>query len=164
MPATTSRLHQLRSRRTWIDRLAWVAALAAAFTVAGLGDLHERFAAWAEQYERYNADELLTVAAGVALVSLAYLTVERRRLKHEVVVRQEREEALTHALNEIELLSGLLAMCSSCKRIRDDDDSWEPVEVYLQRHGELSVSHGICPECALRLYPEYVATLAQPAS
>jgi hypothetical protein len=83
---------------------------------------------------------------GVAVVSVVHLVVTRRRLRR-------REQALTEALREIDVLTGLLAMCASCKRIRGDDDQWEPVEAYLQRRGEVSVTHGLCPDCAARLYP-----------
>jgi nitrate reductase gamma subunit len=125
--------------------------------------MHERLHHFAEQHERYNPYQLLPLAAGLVIVTLAYLIVTRRRLRHEVAIRQEREDALTQALHKINVLSGLLAMCASCKRVRDEDQ-WEPVEVYLQRHGELSVSHDICPQCADDLYPEYVTKLIAPAS
>jgi hypothetical protein len=94
----------------------------------------------------------------LAALGVAYLILTRRRLRQEVAIRQEREAALTEALHTIEVLSGLLAMCSSCKSVRKDDDQWVPVEEYLQRHGEVAVSHGICPQCAARLYPGYAAS------
>jgi hypothetical protein len=144
-----------RSRRSvWRDRIALLAAAVAAFVVSAFLDLHERFTGWAEDYERYNADELITLAAGAAIVALGYLAVTRRRLRREVAVRQEREAALSKAVREIDVLSGLLSMCASCKRVRNDD-VWEPIEVYLKRHGEISFSHSICPDCANHLYPDY---------
>ncbi|HEX4929239.1 MAG TPA: hypothetical protein VFV62_00920 [Gaiellaceae bacterium] len=117
--------------------------------------MHERLHHWAEQHQPYDPFLLLPVTVGLAVLTLAYLVVTRRRLGREVAIRQEREDALTTALHEVEVLSGLLAMCASCKRIRGEDDHWEPVEAYLQRHGEISVSHGICPGCANELYPDY---------
>jgi hypothetical protein len=104
------------------------------------------------------------VAAGAAVVTLAYLIVTRRRVRHEIAIKEEREAALTQALHKIDVLSGLLAMCASCKRIRDDDHHWEPVEVFLERHGQISVSHGICPRCTTDLYPDYVDALSKPAA
>jgi hypothetical protein len=150
--------------RVWRDRIAIVTAMATVFAISALADIDERFHVWSAQYERYNADELLILIAGLGAVALVHFMIMRRRLRREVAIREEREAALTKALHEIEVLSGLLAMCASCKRIRDDDDRWEPVEVYLQRHGELSVSHGICPECAAQLYPDYVDASTGPVS
>ena len=53
-------------------------------------------------------------------------------------------------------------MCASCKRVRTDDD-WEPVEQYLERHGEVSVSHGLCQPCAGKLYPTSSTRVSTPA-
>ena len=130
----------------------------AAFTVAGTVNVHQRLHGWAEQHQPYDPFRLLPVAAGLAVVTLAYLIVTRRRLRQEIAIGQEREQALTRALEEIEVLSGLLAMCASCKRIRDGD-RWEPVEEYLERRGEVSVSHGVCPSCVSELYPDYAEAL-----
>lgn len=50
-------------------------------------------------------------------------------------------------------LSGLLPICSSCKKIRDDKGCWHPVEVYVRDHSEADFTHGICPECVDKIYP-----------
>lgn len=62
---------------------------------------------------------------------------------------------LTEALNQVKKLSGFLPICSSCKKIRDDQGYWRQVEEYIREHSEAEFSHGICPECAEKLYPEY---------
>jgi CheY-like chemotaxis protein len=61
---------------------------------------------------------------------------------------------LQDTLAKIKTLSGLLPLCSSCKKIRDDDGYWHQVEVYIRDHSEAEFSHGLCPECAKKLYPE----------
>jgi heme exporter protein D len=137
-----------------------VALTAAA--VSGTVNVHERLHQWADRHEPYDPFRLLPVAVGLAVLMLAYLVVTRRRLGDEVAVRREREVSLTQARHEIEVLSGLLAMCAACKRIRGEQDRWEPVEAYLRRH-EISVSHGICPGCVERLYPDDAAALSRPA-
>ena len=59
------------------------------------------------------------------------------------------------ALANVRQLSALLPMCSSCKKIRHEPEgSWEPFEIYLRKHSDTQVSHGICPDCMARLYPE----------
>jgi hypothetical protein len=53
-------------------------------------------------------------------------------------------------------LSGLIPICSHCKKVRDDKGYWKQVEAYIRDHSEADFSHGICPDCARLLYPEYV--------
>ena len=62
---------------------------------------------------------------------------------------------LKEALDQVQLLSGLLPICASCKRIKDEREAWQPLEVYIQAHSEAKFSHGVCPDCLRKLYPEY---------
>lgn len=62
---------------------------------------------------------------------------------------------LTEALAQVKKLSGFLPICASCKKIRDDQGYWRQVEEYIREHSEAEFSHGICPECAKRLYPDF---------
>jgi PAS domain S-box-containing protein len=63
--------------------------------------------------------------------------------------------SLKDALDQVQLLSGLLPICASCKRIRDEREVWQPLESYIQAHSEARFSHGVCPDCLRKLYPEY---------
>lgn len=63
---------------------------------------------------------------------------------------------LEKALAEIKTLRGIIPICASCKKIRDDKGYWNQIEKYIQDHTEANFSHGICPECAKKLYPEFV--------
>jgi PAS domain S-box-containing protein len=56
---------------------------------------------------------------------------------------------------EVKTLRGLLPICASCKEIRDDKGYWHQIESYIADHSEAEFSHGICPKCAERLYPEF---------
>jgi PAS domain-containing protein len=60
---------------------------------------------------------------------------------------------LRDAGKKIKTLRGLLPICASCKKIRDDQGYWQQIELYVRDHSEAVFSHGICPECAVRLYP-----------
>lgn len=62
---------------------------------------------------------------------------------------------LQAALASIKTLRGLIPICASCKKIRDDHGYWTQVEVYIRDHSEAEFSHGICPGCMKKLYPEY---------
>lgn len=59
------------------------------------------------------------------------------------------------AEEEIKRLKGILPICASCKKIRDDKGYWNQIEAYIREHSEAEFSHGICPECAKRLYPGF---------
>jgi len=62
---------------------------------------------------------------------------------------------LQDALAKIKVLNGLLPICASCKKIRDDKGYWNQVEAYIQEHSEATFTHSICPECMKKLYPKY---------
>jgi PAS domain S-box-containing protein len=64
---------------------------------------------------------------------------------------------LRGALSHAKQLSGLLPICSSCKKIRDDRGEWNPMEVYIQQRSDASFTHSFCPDCVRRLYPEIFA-------
>ncbi|MBN1523992.1 MAG: hypothetical protein JW904_05900 [Spirochaetales bacterium] len=60
---------------------------------------------------------------------------------------KENEQKLTEALGRVKQLHGLLPICSSCKKIRDDKGYWNQIEEYIKDHSEAEFSHGLCPEC-----------------
>lgn len=66
---------------------------------------------------------------------------------------------LETAIEKIKTLSGLLPICSNCKKIRDDSGYWEQIESYIGTHSEAEFSHSICPECIRELYPDLVDEL-----
>lgn len=71
-------------------------------------------------------------------------------------IQEERERLITElreALANVKILSGLLPICSSCKKIRNDDGYWEQIESYIKNRSEAEFTHGICPECRKKLYP-----------
>ena len=81
--------------------------------------------------------------------------IEIALVKHRAAKERERLIAeLETALLQVKKLSGLLPICASCKRIRDDHGGWNQIEEYIADHSEADFSHSICPECARRLYPE----------
>ncbi len=73
----------------------------------------------------------------------------------EDVVARTRE--LTEATAEIRTLQGILPICVHCHKIRNDQESWEQLELYIQNHSDAQFSHGVCPECMRTHYPEWVS-------
>lgn len=64
-------------------------------------------------------------------------------------------EALQKAMAEIKTLRGIVPICAGCKKIRDDKGFWQQVESYVTRHSEAMFSHGMCPDCARKWYPDF---------
>jgi hypothetical protein len=73
---------------------------------------------------------------------------------HVLLIRQRKlYDDLTHAIADVKQLRGYLPICASCKKIRNDGGYWEQIEKYISEHSQAEFTHGICPECARRLYP-----------
>ncbi len=64
-------------------------------------------------------------------------------------------DELRRTLAEVKALRGILPICASCKKIRDDAGYWQQVEDYVHAHSEARFSHGVCPECMKELYPDF---------
>jgi PleD family two-component response regulator len=108
----------------------------------------------------------IEVRARVRYHSKAYLNgIQReeafgalRKSQQELVKKNTELTKANHdldaALAKVKQLRGLLPICSSCKRIRDEDNSWSEVESYIQKRSNALFTHSICPECMKALYPE----------
>jgi hypothetical protein len=106
----------------------------------------------------------LFMASGLAFISPLFLAIKRSeevlRLAHakaveEQAAREKLINELQEALANIRTLKGLIPICSSCKKVRDDKGYWQQVEVYVRDHSEAEFTHGICPDCFRKLYPTY---------
>ena len=94
-----------------------------------------------------GAQDYLTkgqIDTNILVRSIRY-AIERQKLKTQLEV----------SLKKIKTLSGLLPICASCKKIRDDKGYWNLLEVYISEHTNADFSHGICPDCAKKLYPKH---------
>jgi PAS domain-containing protein len=83
-----------------------------------------------------------------------------RDITERKLMQEEREKLikdLQSAMENVKMLSGMLPICSSCKKIRDDDGYWNQLEGYIQNHSIATFTHSVCPECFPKLYPEYAA-------
>jgi PAS domain S-box-containing protein len=93
-------------------------------------------------------------AAG-RVIGASSLARDISRSKEDERERLRLIEELTAALARVKTLDGLLPICSSCKKIRDDKGYWQQVETYVKKHSDAEFTHGLCPDCATKLYPEY---------
>jgi ligand-binding sensor domain-containing protein len=100
----------------------------------------------------------VVVLGGIGAVAGLY----RWRMSRVALHERQLQIRIDEALAEINTLSGLLPICSACKNIRDDRGYWNQLEDYLRRHAEVQFSHGLCPDCIRRLYPEYADAVLSP--
>jgi PleD family two-component response regulator len=103
--------------------------------------------------------EVMDAAKAFELGAVDYITkpfnpaTVKARVKTHIKLSRTMEE-LKDALSKVKTLSGLLPICSNCKKVRDDQGYWNQIEVYVGQHSEASFSHGVCPECTELLYPQ----------
>jgi PAS domain S-box-containing protein len=90
-----------------------------------------------------------------ASIVLRDITERKRQEKERLRLIEELKEALRH----VKTLNGLLPICASCKKIRNDGGYWEQVETYIRSRSNAEFTHGICPDCVRLLYPEYQSIL-----
>jgi two-component system cell cycle response regulator len=77
-----------------------------------------------------------------------------RQLEHKNIELEKLNQDLQHALSEVKTLSGLLPICASCKKIRDDQGYWNQIESYMAKRIDVKFSHGLCPNCAGKFFPD----------
>jgi hypothetical protein len=77
-----------------------------------------------------------------------------QRSSRQAVEAARSNAALRAALEKVRTLEGLLPICTSCKRVRDDTGYWSQIDTYLHQHTNASLSHGFCPECAAKAFQE----------
>ena len=132
----------------WAFNIKWGAAVAAASV-----------AVWPSQHIfsgdiQYFRSFFPYWESGIRVGFYAVFIISLNALQRYVDQLNTSNNQLRQALSEVKELRGLLPMCSNCKKIRDDANDWIVLEKYIQTHSDATVSHGLCPECAQKLYPE----------
>ncbi|SHO51612.1 response regulator [Desulfopila aestuarii] len=88
------------------------------------------------------------------------LALERKRIIEQI--QSDAVEELEQELTRRTQLTGFISLCSGCKKVRTEKNQWQEIEKYLHRKiPQVDFSHGICPDCFRRLYPDFLDTLAQ---
>ncbi len=96
----------------------------------------------------------VTSASGELVGRMAsFVNITKR--KEVEADREKLIKKLQDALDKIKVLRGIIPICASCKKIRDDEGYWNQIESYIREHSEAEFSHGIGPDCAKKLYPEF---------
>lgn len=164
----------------WGDRLAYATFFLAVFVIAQFANtgpvLLAIFAGFfladwffvpprhslliAEPINQVNAALYFVITSVVLILSwrarraLGRERAARLSLQEQMEERQKLVGELKAALAEVKTLSGLLPICSHCKKIRDDQGYWNQIEIYIHARSNANFTHSICPECARKFYPE----------
>ncbi len=117
--------------------------------LADLGTLQQNFPLQSFIYSppgKIQWEKILpwAIPAGILLTALIIFTI----------IQVQTGRRLRRALQEVKTIQGLLPICASCKKIRDDSGYWQQIESYISLRSDADFSHSICPECAERLYPD----------
>lgn len=116
--------------------------------------------AWWLTWWALTAWVLLGLGAVYGLLRIRLAALARSKVALEALVAGRTEELrmrnadLSTALAHVKQLSGLLPICSGCKKIRDDQGYWNQIEQFITDHSDADFTHGICPECADEMFPE----------
>jgi hypothetical protein len=104
-----------------------------------------------------NFRAISLIAWGFAIIiggCIGYMRNINIRHKDAIKTLEKINQKLMQARAELKIMSGLLPICSHCKKIRDDKGYWNQIEVYIDKHSEANFSHSICPDCAKTHYPD----------
>ncbi len=102
-------------------------------------------------------EKVVGYLAGYILVALGILRWLPKDTEHNKMVEKRLEEAN----KKVNFLSGFIPICASCKNIRNDKGYWTEIETYISEHSAAEFTHGICPDCTEKLYPEYSKELKE---
>jgi DNA-binding response OmpR family regulator len=100
--------------------------------------------------------ELLARVEAFLRIKRVETALRQREAELQTALR-EKEHLITElkaALSEVKTLSGLLPICAGCKKVRDDQGFWSQVETYVSQHTDATFTHGLCPGCIAKYYPE----------
>jgi len=119
----------------------------------------------------FESQELVGMATAAGIGAYLIKPPQAREMRRAIAIAMARFDdlmelrrlnaELQEALAQVKLLSGLIPICASCKKIRDADGNWHQIESYIRDHSEARFSHGLCQDCARELYPEIDLSASQ---
>lgn len=107
------------------------------------------------------AESVALIISILFFIAILYVT---KIIESETSIRREKDELIADlhaAIADIKTLEGIIPICASCKKIRDDRGSWNKLEKYISEHSNAKFSHGLCLECAQKLYPHLKSDLTK---
>lgn len=101
-------------------------------------------------YEGIGLLTSMLMLGGIVYIAPIFESIRSNEKARDLLICELRD-----ALSRVKTLSGLLPICASCKKIRDDKGYWNQIETYIKERSEAEFSHSICPECRKKLYPDF---------
>jgi len=123
------------------------------YIVASQFDILEKIVEFSRKHETWELDEFIVVFIFLVFSLMIYISRRIREFMISKAILEEKNKELLKALDEIQKLKGLIPICASCKKIRDDKGFWQQVETYIEKFSKIEFSHGLCPDCAKEIYP-----------
>jgi hypothetical protein len=135
----------------WYERNVWrvPGGLAAAVVLFSAGWL--AYANWSQRREARRLKDLMLAQERS---TRAALEDKNHQLEQRAAELKENQRRLEEALSNVKTLRGLVPICAGCKKIRDDNGFWQQLESFVQKHSEAQFSHGLCPDCIKKWYPD----------
>ncbi len=127
----------------------------AVYLLSSRYDILESIVRLSHQHEDLELDEIIIVSVFLMFALLFFSMRRWRETRRSEALAKRHGEELEKALSEVRQLRGMITICSACKRVRNDEGFWEQIEVYVRDHSEAEFTHGICKECAKKLYPDF---------
>jgi hypothetical protein len=124
------------------EGVIWMSAMIVIMSVMLFGKI-------GHEYSFDLASRFVAIFSTISILAAILENLRDRYLRQLI----EDKDKLQKALDEIRVLKGMVPICASCKRIRDDKGFWTRIEAYMKKHSDVEFSHGICPECAQKMYP-----------
>ena len=115
-------------------------------------DILEAVVEFSRRHEAWELDEIIPVFIFLVFALIVFSIRRWREVHRSKALLSERNRELEHALEEIKQLEGIIPICSSCKKIRNDAGFWEQVEHYVETYSQAKFSHSLCPECLDKFY------------
>ncbi len=124
------------------------------FIISSQIDLFEMIHEFIESHESWELDEILPVLISLSIFLLIFSV--RRLLENKKALKklEKNHMELQEAHNEIKTLSGLLPVCSKCRKIKNSEGYWQSLETYIMKHTDALITHGLCEDCVKELYGE----------
>ena len=108
-----------------------------------------------KEMNKKGQQTLIVEIAGPAETEMAPSTEDYEDISDRVKTENEKEiiiRQLQKSISEVKVLSGLLPICASCKKIRDVKGYWKQIETYISQHTDVGFTHGQCPDCMDKMY------------
>jgi hypothetical protein len=134
------------------------------FLISAQYDIFEKIIRFLRLHEDWELDEIIVVSIFLLFAAVLFSIRRLHDVNKSNKVLLNLNNELNKALSEIKHLKGIIPICSSCKKIRDDKGYWHQVESYIRDHSEVDFSHGICPDCIKKLYPDFDGQKTNPAN